>query len=320
MESKINTSCVTGVSRFDPQPCVACDCETFGSTGLCYADGSHREEGHEPGDCICKEGYSGPKCTQCAKGYHDYPKCATCPCSLAGTLNGECDGQCLCKENVEGARCDRCKPGYYALHEANPKGCLQCFCYGVTAECRAAELGVELIEHAEGWMSTDLRGRIREEPYWSTMTSGVTVAEEDMQGAQTYFWEAPQQYIGNRLVSYGQRIKITTSWHRGRGDTAGYFTKGPDMILVGDGGVTIASGFESYSDTDNTTMEVLLTEDQWYHVPEHITDIPASNFRNIVKPDFFGRRVFKQDFMKVLGSLQRILIRAKYHTDQLEGT
>ena len=34
--------------------------------------------------------------------------------------------------------------GYYALHEANAKGCLQCFCYGITGECRAAELGVEV--------------------------------------------------------------------------------------------------------------------------------------------------------------------------------
>ena len=39
------------------------------------------------------------------------------------------------------------KTGYYALHEANAKGCLQCFCYGITGECRAAELGVEVISH-----------------------------------------------------------------------------------------------------------------------------------------------------------------------------
>ena len=50
-----------------------------------------------------------------------------------------------------------------------------------------------MIEHAEGWTSTDLRGRILVEPYWSTMTSGVTVAEEDMQGVHAYFWEAPPQ-------------------------------------------------------------------------------------------------------------------------------
>ena len=40
------------------------------------------------------------------------------------------------------------KTGYYALHEANAKGCLQCFCYGITGECRAAELGVEVIDQS----------------------------------------------------------------------------------------------------------------------------------------------------------------------------
>ena len=130
-----------------------------------------------------------------------------------------------------GERCDACKPGYYALHEANPRGCLQCFCYAVTNECEAAELGVERIKDAEGWRATDLRGNVILEPYWSTMTSGVTVAEEDMQGAQTYFWQAPDSYVGNKLISYGQDFKVRTSWHRGRGDTAGTHTKCPDVIL-----------------------------------------------------------------------------------------
>ena len=30
-------------------------------------------------------------------------------------------------------------------------GCLKCFCYGVSETCEAAQLGVEKIEHAEGW-------------------------------------------------------------------------------------------------------------------------------------------------------------------------
>ena len=46
----------------------------------------------------------------------------------------------------------------------------------------------------------------------------------------------------------------------------------------------------------------------------------ASDYKNVRQPRFVGRRVHKQDFMKILGSLERILIRAKYHTDQLEGT
>ena len=63
---------------------------------------------------------------------------------------------------------------------------------------------LKMIEHAEGWTSTDLRGRILVEPYWSTMTSGVTVAEEDMQGVHAYFWEAPQQARPRRSASLSQ--------------------------------------------------------------------------------------------------------------------
>ena len=51
------------------------------------------------------------------------------------------------------------------------------------------------------------------------------------QGLETYFWQAPEDYIGNKLVSYGQKIRIKTSWHIGRGDTAGISTKGPDIII-----------------------------------------------------------------------------------------
>ena len=47
----------------------------------------------------------------------------------------------------------------------------------------------------------------------------------------SHYRQAPEEYVGNKLVSYGQSIKLSTSWHRGRGDTAGYFTKSPDVIL-----------------------------------------------------------------------------------------
>ena len=62
------------------------------------------------------------RCDQCAPGFHQYPSCIPCPCTLAGTLNGACSGVCQCKSNVEGRRCDRCKRGHFALHEAHAQG------------------------------------------------------------------------------------------------------------------------------------------------------------------------------------------------------
>ena len=76
-------------------------------------DGVHVNS--KPGNCICREGYSGPLCDQCAQGFHGYPNCKPCPCSLAGTLNGVCDGNCVCKQNVKGSKCDKCKLGYFAV-------------------------------------------------------------------------------------------------------------------------------------------------------------------------------------------------------------
>ena len=132
---------------------------------------------------------------------------------------------------MEGHRCDRCQRGFFALHPSHSEGCLACFCNGITDQCETADLGVEVFEHKENWKVTDLRGSLVVEPYWSTVTNGITIAEEDMQGLETYYWQAPEEYIGNRLVVYGLQIKIKTSWHTGRGDTAGTATLGPDIII-----------------------------------------------------------------------------------------
>ena len=62
-------------------------------------------------------------------------------------------------------------------------------------------------------------------------SGGVTVAEEDVRGLETYYWQAPDIYTGNKLTSYGQSITVKTSWHKGRGDTAGTATLSPDIVI-----------------------------------------------------------------------------------------
>lgn len=67
--------------------------------------------------CYCREGYTGPLCDRCAKGYFGNPheqdgKCEACDCNLEGIVSDECDylnGQCNCKKGVIGRRCDKCE-------------------------------------------------------------------------------------------------------------------------------------------------------------------------------------------------------------------
>ena len=50
------------------------------------------------GDCTCNEGFAGPKCSECAPGWHGYPACEQCACDPAGSLNVDtCEGDCSCK-------------------------------------------------------------------------------------------------------------------------------------------------------------------------------------------------------------------------------
>ena len=92
-------------------------------------------------------------------------------------LQGQCAGNCKCKRHVMGDKCDRCKPGFFALLDANPDGCTECFCYGVTNICNSADLGVEILEDESEWHVTDISGRIRVSPYWSSATSGLAIAQ-----------------------------------------------------------------------------------------------------------------------------------------------
>ena len=61
----------------------------------------------------------------------------------------------------------------------------------------------------------------------------------------------------------------------------------------------------------NATLSIPLVEDVWYHVP--------SDLKDIVGREYHGKAASREDLMSVLTHVKHMLLRAKFHTDQVEG-
>ena len=87
--------CKPGTFGFDPViGCQPCNCDKLG-TGVddAICDVSS-------GQCPCLQNFGARKCTQCQKGYYNYPICKKCDCYKGGVTVEKCNGktgQCFCQ-------------------------------------------------------------------------------------------------------------------------------------------------------------------------------------------------------------------------------
>lgn len=80
--------------------------------------------------CICKPGYIGDLCENCATGYYGLPSneggnCTECGCNHNGSISDDCDivtGQCKCKTGITGRKCDKCEQKRSILENGHCKG------------------------------------------------------------------------------------------------------------------------------------------------------------------------------------------------------
>ncbi|XP_055337185.1 laminin subunit alpha-1-like [Paramacrobiotus metropolitanus] len=293
-----------GVDKFNPIGCLPCECETagIGTTGQCIANEEAMFGDLQPGDCVCLEGFGGPRCDHCAPGYRNYPRCEPCPCSYAGSKNGEaCGDECICKDNVEGSRCERCKEGFFNLDAANPQGCSPCFCFGVTDVCQSVNGNVTKTVTLDGWILTDITGsRIL---YPTYLNGTPVIVADDSYELDVFYWLAPKEYRGNRLVSYGGKLDYSITFIKGRGDLTGSYTADVDVIMEGNG-MRIGKGERFFRESTPHHLSVLLQEQGWNHVSLN---------------GILSESVSKEIFMTVLANVEKLMIRGTYHTRQLES-
>uniref|UniRef100_A0A8C1IFF7 Laminin, beta 2 (laminin S) n=1 Tax=Cyprinus carpio TaxID=7962 RepID=A0A8C1IFF7_CYPCA len=104
--------------------CRPCPCPEGPDSGRNFAASCYQDNRNQQVVCNCNQGYTGPRCDECASGYYGDPskiggQCQPCRCSNNIDLSDPeaCDkhtGQCLkCLYNTEGPDCGVCKSRYY---------------------------------------------------------------------------------------------------------------------------------------------------------------------------------------------------------------
>ena len=191
--------------------------------------------------------------------------CSPCGCSEEGSVGLDCSnitGQCLCKNLTASLDCSTCSSGTFNLLPTNPQGCQPCFCSGLAVPCTSA------LGYTEGVVSTTFT--ITTMHQWTLLTSDlnpggtlipdpVTEVVLHQSGLGTYI-SAPDDYLGNRLSSYGQPLSFTYGLTQN-----GTISPPPpgvyDALIQGTNGVTIAANFLTIPDTEPTTSSILIQYD-----------------------------------------------------------
>ena len=205
------------------------------------------------------------------------------------------------------------------MDRLNSDGCSKCFCFNRTLDCTSSDYGVE-------WVMAPLTDEIEYIPKWVVVgwnpkkppvnpmhvKNYLTIADDEMQehGSNPYYWQAPKEYLGDQLYAYGNDLTFDIGYTVLRGDVSGFYTEDADVILQGGPhDLIIGYKWKKYDqklDSDvRVNITVPLREQEWF------------------KLDIDGRRtdepVSREEFALITYSLNRMLIRARFHTDQVEG-
>uniref|UniRef100_A0A8C7M915 Laminin, alpha 1 n=1 Tax=Oncorhynchus kisutch TaxID=8019 RepID=A0A8C7M915_ONCKI len=229
------------VSPHNENPCVECSCDMKGSlTPACIRDDNHAkpENGLNPGQCLCMEGFAGERCDRCAFGYRDFPLCSRCECSLEGSLNIDPCTECICKENVMGADCDLCKQGFFNLEGSDPEGCTECFCFGVSDVCESSPWSMSQVTYMQsnGWLLTSESVSVYTAPL---IDEDNNLIIPNITMIQSYrfvsTWAAPESFLGKRLTSYGGFLSYSVAYDVSVDNVDRSLPSQFDLIIEGNG-------------------------------------------------------------------------------------
>ncbi|CAB1426561.1 unnamed protein product [Pleuronectes platessa] len=230
-------------SRGRPDDCKPCPCPYY-ETSRRFSDTCFLDVDQQPTCDACRPGYTGRRCDKCASGYHGNPvvpngKCVpneSSKCDNRGTLSSS-GRPCSCKNNVAGAVCDECKSGFFHLSEANPEGCLRCFCMGVTKQCASSTWNRDQVR---GGSSVQLFS-LSNSANTNTISEGITqrgfseIVYRSFSSipSDVYFWVLPESFRGDKVTAYGGELRYAVRFAPYQ--RSQMIDGQPDVVLQGNG-------------------------------------------------------------------------------------
>ncbi|KAM6977222.1 basement membrane-specific heparan sulfate proteoglycan core protein [Aplochiton taeniatus] len=232
-------------SRGRPDDCKPCPCP-YTETSRRFSDTCFLDTDQQATCDACKPGYTGRRCEKCAPGYQGNPLQPNGKCVPNQSSSSKCDSRgavnsnsrpCTCKANVVGSQCDECKRGSFHLSEANPEGCLQCFCMGVTKQCASSS-----------WSRDQVRGGVNSQLFslsdganTRTITDGISqrgASEVTYRSFASvlndvYYWVLPESFRGDKVTAYGGELRYTVRYEPRQRSLV--IDGKPDVVLQGNG-------------------------------------------------------------------------------------
>ncbi|XP_038866751.1 basement membrane-specific heparan sulfate proteoglycan core protein-like [Salvelinus namaycush] len=253
----------------------------------------------------CAAGYTGnPQLGQkCIVGNNDLNgNCYDCDQRGSEGCNG--NGVCRCKMNVEGPACSNCKQGTFHLNTDNKDGCLSCFCMGVTQQCSSSSHYRDQVSSVfapgnfQGFalVNRQRTNRISTGFTVEVSTDGTQLSYSnfDYLGQEPHYWQLPGAFQGDKVNSYGGKLKYTISFVAGQRGTA---IEDADVQIIGNDITLVARQLwqRGKGTRESRQFELVFREENWR------------------RPD--GMPATREHLMMVLADLDDILVRASYYTE-----
>ncbi|CAI4227289.1 unnamed protein product [Auanema sp. JU1783] len=217
-------------------------------------------------------------------------------CDTRGAVSPYPDqsGRCECKPLVSGPNCDECRPGSFHLSEKSPQGCLKCFCFGVTDQCRSSNFyrtkdRLMFAGEPEGVTISDMEERqVDHQSNFEYHKHGYLTLGGQPEG--TKYWRLPQRFLGDKVTAYGGKMEFEVEY-----GGSGSLNREPMVVLKGNQNILVHR-VRNQEDVLRSDSPVRITVETYETSYEQLNGAPAT----------------REDLLMVLADLDAFLIRASH--------